>query len=156
MRELLLEYKKSREGLNKMIDRLGDSDKDNEDRKTLNSMKRDVDNVINWLMIGYDPDNPRGVNIKYAYDVTHYPNMDLLPDMREPLQKERESLRISKEQRKIIYRLFETLTDRERDCFILHMAQGHSMQETGDKLGISKSSVQVYIDRVRSKIKSIK
>ncbi|WP_370872441.1 sigma factor-like helix-turn-helix DNA-binding protein [Paenibacillus zeirhizosphaerae] len=44
------------------------------------------------------------------------------------------------------------LSDRERTCFLLHMAQGLTMQEISSKLVLSRRSVQVYITRAKDKI----
>ncbi|MNC60468.1 putative RNA polymerase sigma factor FecI [compost metagenome] len=46
------------------------------------------------------------------------------------------------------------LSDRERTCFLLHMAQGLTLQEISHKLGVSKRSVQQYVDRAKEKISS--
>ncbi|BCG57473.1 sigma-70 family RNA polymerase sigma factor [Paenibacillus sp. URB8-2] len=45
------------------------------------------------------------------------------------------------------------LSDRERTCFLLHMAQGLTLQEISHKLGISRASVQDYVNRAKCKIK---
>ncbi|WP_328802009.1 sigma-70 family RNA polymerase sigma factor [Paenibacillus sp. LX16] len=45
-----------------------------------------------------------------------------------------------------------TLSDRERTCFLLHMAQGLTLQEISVRLNLSKSTVRMYVDRAKTKI----
>lgn len=58
---------------------------------------------------------------------------------------------LTKEQRNIIYMLFDVWTDRERDCFLLYAAENKSMGEVAEALDISKASVQTYIKRAKEK-----
>ncbi|MNB80566.1 positive control sigma-like factor [compost metagenome] len=44
------------------------------------------------------------------------------------------------------------LSDRERTCFLLHMAQGLTLAAISDKLGVSKNTVRMYVDRAKIKI----
>ena len=44
------------------------------------------------------------------------------------------------------------LSHRERQCYLLHMAEGWSLQEIADELKISKSTVQKYVERAKNKI----
>lgn len=152
---LLAQYKKARKGLNDMIKNLGETERDIEDKKMLNSMKNEVEYIIKWLKIGHDPENPQGTNIRYAYDITQLSNMDLLPDLSDEIKKERVPLQPIDEQLKKVIKLMEMLSDRERDCFILRVAQNMTLQEVADELDISISSVQTYLERVDKKIKEV-
>jgi len=80
--------------------------------------------------------------------------MDIIPDINEQLRGEREELYMSQEQRQSLLRLFRMLSARERQCYIMYEAEGLSMQQIGDKLGISKWTVRTHIDRARNKVKS--
>ena len=71
------------------------------------------------------------------------PALDVQPEERTLTQEERES---------IIDSLID-LSHRERKCYLLHFATGWSMQEIADELNISKSAVQIYINRAKEKIK---
>ncbi|MNW11288.1 positive control sigma-like factor [compost metagenome] len=46
-----------------------------------------------------------------------------------------------------------SLSDRERTCFLLHMAQGLTLLEISGKLNLSKNTVRMYVDRAKGKIK---
>lgn len=152
---LLDEYKQARQGLIDMLNRLGDSERDNEDRKIINSMIRDVEYIIKWLKLGYDPENPKGVNVKDAYNIERHENMDIFPDINEQIRNEREELfDITPEQRRTIIKVVNMLSDRERDCFLLRI-QGLTMQEIADELGISIWTARTYIDRANEKIENM-
>src|SRR5699024_8752420 len=152
---LLNQYKKARRGLTAMLDDLGYTERDKVDRAIINSMINDTSYVIEWIEKGGNPDEMRGINVKSAYHLKYMSNMDILPDLTEELAKEREPLEMTDEQRKTILKLFDNLSDRERDCFLLHVAQNMSMQEVADELGISKWTVRTYIDRAKEKAKEL-
>lgn len=152
---LLNQYKKARRGLSSMLKELEYTEQDKVDRSHINSMIDDTSFVIDWIEQGGNPEEMRGINIKSAYHLKYLSNMDILPDLTEELTKEREPLTMTDEQRKIILKLFDNLSDRERDCFLLHVARGMSMQEVADELGISKWTVRTYIDRAKEKAKEV-
>lgn len=155
--DLIEEYREGRTVLKKMKEALGDSERDKMDRTQINSMIREMTETIKWLRTGRDPQERRGAGITGVYQLNHLSNMDLLPDITSQLQEgERESLEIGEEEKRIIIQVFATLSKRERDCFILHTTQDMSMSEIAIKHEISKSAVQIYINRAREKIKKIK
>lgn len=156
MINLLNQYKNARRGLNDMLDLLEDTEKDIDDKSTINSMIRDVTFIIDWIESGSNPEELRGTNIKNAYHIKYLPNMEILPDITDQLKQERESLALTKEQKNIIYMLFDVWTDRERDCFILYVSENKSMGEVADELNLSKPSVQTYIKRAKEKVELVK
>lgn len=155
MRDLLVQYKKSRKGISDMLNKLGNNERDKIDRTYLNSMYTELSMVIEWIETGNNPEEQRGINKRYAYDISYLSNMDVLPDITEQIAIEREPLKLTDEQKQVLIKIFDRLSDRERDCFILHVTQDMSMQEIADELGISKASVQMYIKRSREKIKEL-
>ncbi len=156
MISLLHQYKNARKELRDMLDLLNETENDKEDKSLINSMIRDVTFIIDWIEKGSNPEELQGTNIKNAYHIKYLPSMEILPDITDQLKGEREPLNLTKEQKNVIYMLFDTWTDRERDCFILHIAEDKSMQEVADTLQISKSSVQMYINRAKEKVESVK
>lgn len=155
MISLLNQYKNARRGLSAMLDELGYTERDKVDKTLINSMINDTSYVIEWIEKGGNPDEMRGINVRNAYHLKYMSNMDILPDLTEELTKEREPLKMTDEQRKTILKLFDNLSDRERDCFLLHVAQNMSMQEVADELGLSKWTVRTYIDRAKEKAKEM-
>ena len=156
MISLLHQYKNARKELRDMLDLLNETEMDIDDKSTINSMIRDVTFIIDWIESGSNPDELRGTNIKNAYHIKYLPSMEILPDITNQLIKEREPLELTQEQKRLVFMLFDAWSSRERDCFILHIAQGKSMGEVADELGISKSSVQTNIERAKEKIEVVK
>src|SRR5690625_1065336 len=153
MLELLIQYKRGRKELINMVAKLGTSEQDKLDKETLNSMIRDMSFIIKWIEQGKNPEELRGIDIRKNYHIKYLSNMEILPDITE--QIEREPPKLTDEQKQIILKVIESLSDRERDCFILYATQGMSMNEIGEQLGISKASVQVYLKRAKEKIKEL-
>ena len=156
MKDLLEQYKEARKGLIKMIEQLGNSKRDKEDKKMLNGMKRDVEYVIKWLKLGYDPENPAGVNVEDAYNIERHENMDVFPDVTEQLREEREKLReITSEERNTILKIFNSLSEREQECFLLRL-RGYTYQEIADELDVSIWTARTYVARAEEKIERVR
>lgn len=153
---LLNQYKNARKGLNDMISNLEGTELDREDEKILNSMVRDVTFIIEWIENGGNPEELRGINIKNAYHIKYLPNMEILPDITDQMPTEREPLKLTKEQKNILLKLFSMWTNNERDCFIMHVSERKSMSEIAEILNVSKGSVQSYIERAKKKIELVK
>lgn len=153
MRELLLEYKQSRDGLNEMLKKLGDNERDKDDKTYINSMIDSVTDIIDWLDTGINPFYPAGIDRRHAYDVTRLSNMDIIPEITEQLEPE--PVELTDEQKRIITRIFQTLTDRERDCFMLHHVLFMTQAEVANELGIARTTAQYHIENARDKIKEI-
>lgn len=137
----------------KMINGLNDTDKDKEDRTIINGMINEVTFIIDWIEKGSNPDEYRGNDLKNAYHVSKLSNVDILPDITNQLDDEPRIL--TDEQKKIIRKLFNDWSDRERDCFIFHEVEKRSMAEISKLLDISKASVQTYIKRAKEKINKV-
>lgn len=156
MKDLLEQYKEARKGLIKMIEQLGDGEREKEDKKMLNSMKRDVEYIIKWLKLGYDPENPAGVNVEDAYNIERHENMDVFPDINEQLREEREKLReITSEERNTILKIFNSLSEREQECFLLRL-RGYTYQEIADELDVSIWTARTYVARAEEKIERVR
>lgn len=155
---LLNQYKNAREELKDMIAALEPikTDRDDEDRKLLNSMIGSTTKIIEWLETGRNPYYEQGIDKRHAYHIKYLSNMDILPDINEQITSEREPLFLTSDEKRIIVKIFKVLSDRERDCFILHEAKGLSMSQVGNKLGIAKTTVQNHVENARIKIENVK
>ena len=148
--ELIPQYKKGRKDL-----RIMKHEAPKEDEYKFNSMIDSVGFSLEWMETGRQPGMFRGIDRNNAYRPKQYEDMDIIPDIADQLEEERESLCMSSEQRKSLLHLFKTFSDRERQCFIMHEAEQMSMQKIALKLGITKATVQVYIKRAREKVEAI-
>src|SRR5690625_4619007 len=98
MYQLLISYKKSLEGIDKMIAKLGTSERDDLDRSMLNSMRRDIAFVIEWLKEGSNPEEYKGIDRRYAYNKTSLSSFDTIPDISENI--ERRQMQLTDEQKR--------------------------------------------------------
>jgi RNA polymerase sigma factor (sigma-70 family) len=152
--DLLIEYRNGKKQLNKLKNSLNQKDPAiKEDIKIINSMVGDMDFVIEWLETGRQPGLRRGVDKRKVYQIKYLENMDLIPDISEQLEPSDKQLNLSESQKRILLNIFSSFSLRERQCYILYAAQGLSMAEIAEELGIKKRTVQQYIERARKKVK---
>lgn len=112
--------------------------------ETMTAIKpNDLTRVIRWV----NKDEPGVEDLQDELNV-----LELIPDIMEQLTGGRKELHMQDKQEDLIADLMARLSSREKECFTLHVIHKKSMQKVSDKLGISKSTVQEYINRVRSKI----
>lgn len=147
--KLLEEYEDGRKDLGRMKDNLNPEIlEDREDKKQINSMINDMSFSIEWLKKGRRPGNLRGVDKRSAYQRRALIDMDLFPS----LDVEPEERTLNQEEKNAIIEILADLSHRERQCYLLHMANGLSLSKIGEELGISKRTAQQYVDRAKRKI----
>lgn len=146
---LVSEYEAGRKELAKKKGKLNtEFISDREDKKHINSMINDMSESIEWMKTGRRPGNLRGIDKRSAYQRRALIDMDLFPSLDiQPEEKE-----ISEEQKCLLVNILVELSHRERQCYLLHMAQGYSMREVAEELKVSKASVQKFIERAKNKI----
>ncbi|MTW85611.1 sigma-70 family RNA polymerase sigma factor [Virgibacillus dakarensis] len=149
--QLIHEYKIGKSQLLKIKNSLNKNvPADREDLSHINSMISDMDYSLEWLRKGRRPGNMRGIDKRSAYQRRVLIDMDLLP----ALELEPEEKTISDEQKALLADILIDLSDRERHCYLLHMANGWTITEISGEIGVSRGTVQSYIDRAKEKIKS--
>lgn len=150
--ELLMEYEEGRRDLGRMKDNINlESLEGLQDKKQINSMINDMSFSIDWLKKGRRPGNLRGIDRRSAYQRRALLDMDLLPS----LDIEPENKALNEEEREAIVSILIELSHRERQCYLLHMANAWSMQQIADELNIAKGTVDQYITRAKKKIKNM-
>ena len=151
-----MQYKQSRKGLKEMLDRLGNTEQDELDKMQINSMINSVSKIIDWLETGRNPYFQQGVDIRYIYQIKsfdeRFDSLQTIPDILDAVE---EPFEITDDQKNTLVEIFKLLSDRERECFLLHIGQGWSMQEIADELNISKSTVQTHVERAKEKIEEL-
>lgn len=147
---MIIEYEKGRQGLSQMKNALDPEDiHDQKDKSQINSMIGEMSEAMEWMKYGHRPGNTRGIERRAAYQRQALVNMDLMPSLDiEPKQRE-----LTEDEKHAIRDVLILLSHRERECYLLHMAQGMSMSEIARELHISKPTVQKYIARAKDKIK---
>ena len=147
--KLLIEYEDGRKELTHIKNELGNTDLDRQDKSQINSMINDMSFSIDWMKLGRRPGNMRGIDKRSAYQRRALIDMDLFPSLDiEPDEKT-----LDESERRALMNILIDLSHRERQCYLLHMAQGWSMREIANELNIKKPTVQKFIERAKNKIK---
>ncbi|WP_339148392.1 sigma factor-like helix-turn-helix DNA-binding protein [Sutcliffiella sp. BMC8] len=151
--ELIQEYSDGRRNLNKLCNSFDTTDPvDQADMTQVNSMIGDMDFVIEWLETGRQPGLMRGVDSRLVYQKRSLESMDFIPDITEQLDSNDKPLYLSEDKKKVLLNIFSSFSLRERQCYILHTAQGMSMAKIAERLNLKKRTVQQYIERAREKV----
>ena len=151
--ELIGQYAVGKRDLGRMKDELNRNDPSSGmDLTHLNSMMDDMSFSMEWMETGRQPGTFRGADKKSVYQRQYFESMDLIPDIKEQLDINQKHLYISTEEKIILADIFASLSLRERQCFILYNAQKLSMSKIADELGVSKATVQMYINRAKKKV----
>jgi len=156
MQGLLREYKETRKALKRAYEARREGEKVLDDqalaeRQMISDMIGDVEFVIQWLETGRRPGNKRGVERLAAYQ------------REKPMDPIRMQAFISRStagspanltewERQQIEDALCTLSDRERECYVLAHGECFSFEDIANLLGISKSSVATHIKRAEAKI----
>ena len=147
---LIREYS---EGYNQLLDyrRTLDhsNDSHNMEHKLVGGMLSDMQYAIDWMRQGRRPVTKRTGHSSDAYRYAQLRDMEMFPSIQ--LEPEREP-DITEEQKKLLVRVLLTLSPRERQCYLLHMAQGMSIGEIANELKFSKAAAQIYINRAKTKV----
>ncbi|MDW0113779.1 sigma factor-like helix-turn-helix DNA-binding protein [Sporosarcina saromensis] len=155
--ELIQEYTVGKQDLKRRADRLDRSNPiEMQDLKQINSMIESMTFSLDWMKTGRQPGNYRGVDKKAIYQRRSYENIDLIPDIAAQLETDdinKKHLFMTREEKIILADILASFSLRERQCYILHVAQKRSMGDIATELGVSKSMVQQSIRRAKKKIK---
>ncbi|MGG3452080.1 sigma factor-like helix-turn-helix DNA-binding protein [Domibacillus aminovorans] len=155
MRTLIYEYKQSLRSLREMKAAIESKSEltelDLQDKTLINSMISETEFAIQWMVSGRNPDARRGVDRTGAYTLD--------PKLIEAVVPNRaimEEWKITADEQWLLDDVLGDLTVRERDVFTLVRAEGLSFEYTAELLGITKSSVQTYLERAERKIEDRK
>lgn len=154
---LIEEYTDNRKALSKMKRNLNpELSADEKDIEYINSMIRSMTETIEWLKTGRDPKVMKGIHVDAVYHVKSM-DMDLMPDLAEQLKDDinERHLYLSKEEKVLLKEIFNTFSEREKECYFLYEGHKKSMSWIAERLGLSKRTVQQYIERARMKVESV-
>ncbi|WP_046178842.1 sigma factor-like helix-turn-helix DNA-binding protein [Domibacillus tundrae] len=156
MQTLIYEYKQSLRELRKMRQALEEktvlSAEDERDKKIIGGMISEMEFTIQWLVSGRNPGQLKGAERTGVYATVDPKILEAIV----PNQEQMEERVITKEEKAMLEEMLSPLTKRERDVFTLIRAEGHSHDKTAVLLGITKSSVQTFLNRAEKKIQARK
>lgn len=146
---LIKEYTLGKKELEELRSKLDmENPVDYEDYKTITGMISDMEYSLDWMKRGRRPGNLRGIDRRSAYQRRVLLDMDLFPSIDlKPKQKY-----LTEEQKKQLIDILVELSNRERQCFIMHMAHGMTFAEISEELNLGRSTIQKYIERAKKKI----
>ncbi|MFS0674245.1 sigma-70 family RNA polymerase sigma factor [Ornithinibacillus sp. 179-J 7C1 HS] len=146
--KLILEYEQSKQALFNMKNNLGDSLLDQLDKTQINSMIETIQEAIEWMSTGREPNKIRGIDKKAAYQRMAIEDMDMFPSL-EIIPEER---KLNQVEKSTIINILAEMTPRQRQCFLLHTVYALSYAEISNELNIGRSTVQKHIERAKDKI----
>lgn len=111
-----------------------------EEAETVSGMLADMRYALTWMRRGRRPGSRRGAERTDVY-------------RQREIYIKLSAQQIGEVERLKLVDALLALSDRERTCFLLHMAQGLTLQEISRKLGVSRATVQDYVNRAKCKIK---
>jgi RNA polymerase sigma-70 factor (ECF subfamily) len=115
------------------------------------AMIRDCEYVIEWLETGRRPGNKRGVERLAAYQ------REIPFELMERYAMKPERLKIESEPDWIrLEYILGLLSDRERECYELHIGGMYSFREIARKLHINVKTAHEAVTRAQLKIKRLK
>ncbi|WP_019123333.1 sigma-70 family RNA polymerase sigma factor [Brevibacillus massiliensis] len=121
------------------------------DRRLVEEMIGSVDYVIEWLETGRQPGNRRGIERRAGYE-RERPMDPALMQVLFSYSAAGSPCPLDKQEAARLECVLSSLTERERECFVLTHGECFSLEEVAQLLGITKSSVQTYISRAQNKI----
>jgi len=108
-----------------------------DEARTVSGMLSDMRYSLDWMRRGRRPGSRKGAERRDIYR-----RRELIARM-EPM---------TDEERQRLIDCVAVMTERELTCWLLHMAHGLTFQEIGDRLGLSRRTVQQYVERARKKV----
>ncbi|MCP3764075.1 hypothetical protein NLX67_17115 [Domibacillus sp. A3M-37] len=155
MRTLIYEYKQSLRALKEMKAAVEAKpellEQDLQDKTLINSMISEVEFAIQWMMSGRNPDARRGADRTGAYTLDPKLIKAFVPN-----KVMEEGRKITADEKWLLGDVLADLTMREKDVFTLVKAEGLTFDYTAELLGLTKSSIQTYLERAERKIKDRK
>jgi RNA polymerase sigma-70 factor (ECF subfamily) len=110
--------------------------------QTLTEMLSDMQYAMDWMRRGRRPDNQRGAERRDVYR-----QRELFSVLSTGA-----NAKLSESERLYAIESLLCLSERERACWLLHMVHGLTYIEISERLGISKRTVQQYVERAKHKL----
>jgi RNA polymerase sigma-70 factor (ECF subfamily) len=108
-----------------------------DESRTVAGMLSDMRYALDWMRRGRRPGSRKGAERRDIYR-----RRELLQSA-EPL---------TEDERQRLIDCMAVMTERELTCWLLHMAHGLTYAEIGDRLKLSRRTVQQYVERAKQKV----
>lgn len=147
MEELLGQYKRTRA----LLMKAKGEPMDEEDTKLLNSMLSDVQFAIDWLQRGHTPEARRGIHRRSGRQRTMLVDPLRMQSYAQP-EACGSPTTLSDHERFQIDDALSTLSEREKQAYILRYGLCFSIGQVALEMDITRSSVQKMLERAAEKI----
>lgn len=118
--------------------------------KLIRSMISDMQYAIEWIVHAVEPGNRREISRKSRYQRTQYwADIDLVTFN---IIRDDQVDQVSEEDKEVLEEFLNLLTDRERDALISIVAKNNTYEDTAEYMSLSRSSVQVLVNRAMEKL----
>ncbi len=153
MKDLLIEYRKTRLDVLSKIKKLEQSNNNESDDLPLyKSMLADINYVIDWLKEGHQPGNYNAIDKSQCYLVDQQVIAKACNEsMYKKISNEEYKNIIEDINNPISYALMK-LTPIELECFIMVKCEGLSYSEIANLLGVKRGTIQKHLERAKCKI----
>ena len=153
MRDLLIDYRKTRMNVLSKIKELEQCDTDEAvDLPVYKEMLKDIDYIIEWLTSGHEPGNYNAIDKSQCYLVDQQVIEKVCNESMYKKVSNTEYLDIINDVNSPISYALMKLTSKELECFIMVKCERLSLQQASNIMGIKKGTVQTYLNRVEKKI----
>lgn len=115
------------------------------------AMIRDCDYILEWMETGRRPGNKRGIERLAAYQ------REIPTDIMEKYANKPAPVQFHDDKEYVhMEYILALLTDRERECYEMHVGGQYSMREVAKMIGVSMQAVCENVKRAENKIKRYK
>lgn len=117
---------------------------ESEESTVVGGMISDMQFAMECMRRGRSPGSRRGAEQLEVYQRTELATMfpSIVPDADD----------LTNDEKRRILDILIGLSSRERQCFLLYVTKGLTQIEIADKLKVSRTSVQKYVERARDKV----
>jgi len=130
------------------------------DRSILSGMERDLEFAIKWMKTGRMPGNHRGVESPHAYhrEIPVDPQCFPFEKYETPFEHHDGYVkvgRLSSDEVDFFHLSLRSLTEKQREVFLMYYRDWMSLEEIAAELGIARQSVHERLEQARAKIHKI-
>ncbi|MDR4197940.1 sigma factor-like helix-turn-helix DNA-binding protein [Bacillus altitudinis] len=150
MNELILEYKRALKDTKRRYEQLDETDPS---RKIFSAMINDLEYVVKWLSTGRQPEAKRAIDRRSVYQRTVFASPEVLEALANQYNFVKEPPRkLSEDDKRLIEYALSTLTQKQKEMYLSHVADGNSLDKIASLMGVSKGTVQIHLSRAKKKI----
>nr|WP_242055351.1 sigma factor-like helix-turn-helix DNA-binding protein [Cytobacillus firmus] len=125
------------------------------------SIRNELEFAICWMKNGHSPESKRGIERRASYQI----EKPIDPLLMQRYFRSQEACYpwddgmkehvVTRSEKEVLSRAMDTLTDKEREVYLMFKGQSFSQYKIADMMNISRSSVKTMISRADKKIHKV-